>query len=51
MALNNIKIDIEVVDILRDKTNLEFKRDSEAKIEIKKIQSLRLGYFWVISVF
>jgi hypothetical protein len=36
MALNNIKIDIEVVDILRDKTNLEFKRDSEAKIEVKK---------------
>jgi len=36
MALNNIKIDIEVVDILRDKTNLEFKRDSEAKVEIKK---------------
>lgn len=36
MTLNNIKIDIEVVDILRDKTNLEFKRDSEAKIELKK---------------
>lgn len=36
MSLNNIKIDIEVVDILRDKTNLEFKRDSEAKIEAKK---------------
>jgi len=36
MALNNIKIDIEVVDILRDKANLEFKRDSEAKIEVKK---------------
>ena len=26
------KLDIEVVDILRDKSNLEFKRDSEAKI-------------------
>lgn len=36
MALNNIKIEIEVVDILRDKANLEFKRDSEAKIEVKK---------------
>lgn len=36
MALHTIKIDIEVVDILRDKTNLEFKRDSEAKIEVKK---------------
>jgi site-specific DNA-methyltransferase (adenine-specific)/adenine-specific DNA-methyltransferase len=30
------KIDVEVVDILRDKANLEFKRDSEAKIKIKK---------------
>ncbi|MFL0363145.1 DNA methyltransferase [Pseudobacillus sp. 179-B 2D1 NHS] len=29
------KIDIEVVDILRDKTNLEFKRDSEAEIIVK----------------
>lgn len=32
------KIDVEVVDILRDKANLEFKRDSEAKIKIKKGQ-------------
>ena len=30
------KIDVEVVDILRDKANLEFKRDSEAKLAIKK---------------
>lgn len=29
------KLDIEVVDILRDKSNLEFKRDSDAKIIIK----------------
>ena len=29
-------IDVEVVDILRDKSNLEFKRDSEAVISIKK---------------
>jgi hypothetical protein len=28
-------IDVEVVDILRDKSNLEFKRDSEAKITIQ----------------
>jgi len=27
-------IDVEVVDILRDKSNLEFKRDSEAKTKI-----------------
>ncbi len=29
------KLDIEVVDILRDKANLEFKRDSEARIVIE----------------
>jgi DNA modification methylase len=29
-------LDIEVVDILRDKSNLEFKRDSQAEITIKK---------------
>jgi adenine-specific DNA-methyltransferase len=36
MAAKPFKIDIEVLDILRDKANLEFKRDSEAKIAIKK---------------
>ncbi|KAM3112805.1 DNA-methyltransferase [Phormidesmis sp. 146-33] len=29
------KIDVEVVDILRDKSNLEFKRDSEAQIKVQ----------------
>ena len=29
------KIDVEVVDILRDKSDLEFKRDSQAKVVIK----------------
>jgi site-specific DNA-methyltransferase (adenine-specific)/adenine-specific DNA-methyltransferase len=29
------KIDVEVVDILRDKSNLEFKRDAEADIAIE----------------
>lgn len=29
------EIDVEIVDILRDKTKLEFKRDSEADIEFK----------------
>lgn len=29
------RIDVEVVDILRDKSQLEFKRDSEAKLAIK----------------
>jgi len=31
----NYKIDLEVVDILRDNANLEFKRDSEAEILIE----------------
>ena len=30
------KLDIEIVDILRDKQDLQFKRESEAKIKIKK---------------
>ena len=32
--MGEFKIDVEVVDILRDKSNLEFKRDSEASIKI-----------------
>ena len=32
------KIDVQVVDILRDKANLEFKRDAEAEIVIKNGQ-------------
>lgn len=35
LAAKPFKIDVEVVDILRDKTNLEFKRDSQAKVVIK----------------
>jgi DNA modification methylase len=31
--MHPFKLDIEVVDILRDKSNLEFKRDSEAEIK------------------
>ncbi|MBD2169252.1 site-specific DNA-methyltransferase [Calothrix membranacea FACHB-236] len=38
------KIDVEVVDILRDKSNLEFKRDSDAKIMIQ-------GQYLVIEKF
>jgi site-specific DNA-methyltransferase (adenine-specific)/adenine-specific DNA-methyltransferase len=36
LAVKPYKIDVEVVDILRDKANLEFKRDSEAKVAVKK---------------
>jgi site-specific DNA-methyltransferase (adenine-specific)/adenine-specific DNA-methyltransferase len=35
-AVRPFKVDIEVVDILRDKADLEFKRDSQAKVVIKK---------------
>jgi site-specific DNA-methyltransferase (adenine-specific)/adenine-specific DNA-methyltransferase len=37
MAFNNegYKVDVEVLDILRDKANLEFKRDSDAEITIE----------------
>lgn len=31
------KLDVEIVDILRDKSNLEFKRDSEAQVTIKGV--------------
>lgn len=32
----NYKLDVEIVDILRDKQDLQFKRESEAKIKVKK---------------
>lgn len=35
LAAKPFKIDVEVLDILRDKANLEFKRDSQAKVSIK----------------
>ena len=35
LAAKPFKIDVEVVDILRDKADLEFKRDSQAKVFIK----------------
>ncbi|HUW25793.1 MAG TPA: site-specific DNA-methyltransferase [Gallionella sp.] len=36
LAAKPFKINVEVVDILRDKADLEFKRDSQAKVSIKK---------------
>ncbi len=36
LAAKPFKVDVEVVDILRDKVDLEFKRDSQAKVAIKK---------------
>jgi DNA modification methylase len=35
LAAKPFKIDVEVVDILRDKSDLEFKRDAQAKVSIK----------------
>ena len=37
-AVQPFTIDVEVVDILRDKADLEFKRDSEAKVVVKRGQ-------------
>lgn len=36
LAAKPFKIDVEVVDILRDKAELEFKRDSQAKVSISR---------------
>lgn len=36
LAAKPFKIDVEVVDILRDKADLEFKRDSQAKVAINR---------------
>ena len=35
LAARPFKINVEVLDILRDKANLEFKRDSQAKVLVK----------------
>ncbi|MEI4196512.1 site-specific DNA-methyltransferase [Roseovarius sp. E0-M6] len=35
LAAKPYKIDVEVVDILRDKADLEFKRDSDAKVVVE----------------
>lgn len=35
LAAKPFRVDVEVVDILRDRANLEFKRDSEARVSIK----------------
>ena len=33
--LGTYKVDVEIVDILKDKTDLEFKREATAKVELK----------------
>jgi len=49
MANPQFKIDVEVVDILRDKGDLEFKRDSQAKLAIKKGE-LRIEMFYPMNL-
>lgn len=39
------KIDVEVVDILRDKSQLEFKRDAEAKLAIRDGELVIENYY------
>ena len=39
------KIDVEVVDILRDKSNLEFKRDAEADVAIEDGQLVIRAFY------
>lgn len=36
LAAKPFKVDVDVVDILRDKADLEFKRDSQAKVSIER---------------
>jgi site-specific DNA-methyltransferase (adenine-specific)/adenine-specific DNA-methyltransferase len=49
LAAKPFKIDVEVVDILRDKADLEFKRDSQAKLAIKKGE-LRIEKFYPMNL-
>lgn len=43
------KLDVEVVDILRDKSNLEFKRDSEAEV-VKERDKLVIKEFYPMNL-
>ncbi len=45
----NYKIEVEVVDILRDKSQLEFKREAEAKI-IRKDRQLIIEQFYPMNL-
>ncbi len=45
LAAKPFKIDVKVVDILRDKADLEFKRDSQARLTIKKGELCIVKFF------
>jgi hypothetical protein len=47
--LKEFKVEIEVVDILRDKSQLVFKRDSEAKI-VRRGRKLRIEAFYPMNL-
>lgn len=47
--LSNYKIDIKIVDILRDKSMLEFKRDSEADV-VKENNKLIIKNFYPMNL-
>ncbi|TXH71507.1 MAG: site-specific DNA-methyltransferase [Thiothrix sp.] len=49
LAAKPFKIDVEVVDILRDKSNLEFKRDSDARLAIKG-ETLTIERFYPMNL-
>ena len=48
-ALSEYKLDVEIVDILRDKADLQFKRDAEADIVIKGKQ-LAIRAFYPLNL-
>lgn len=47
--VGQFKLDVEVVDILRDKSEIEFKRDSQAELSIKD-GKLRIEKFYPMSL-
>jgi len=49
LELKPLKIDVEVVDILRDKANLEFKRGSQARLVVKNGQ-LNIEAFYPMNL-
>lgn len=49
MEVSPFKIDVQVVDILKDKSNLEFKRDAEARLEVNE-DKLSITQFYPMNL-
>lgn len=49
LKASGYNLDVEVVDILRDKSNLEFKRDSEAEITVEG-RKLHIRQFYPMNL-